>query len=245
MAIITNKNNALDGFDIPEHIGIIMDGNGRWAKKRGLPRFMGHIQGGKTFRKITRYCHKIGVKYVTYYAFSTENWSRPAEEVNALMKQFNDYLDEILIDFKDYDMKLNFIGDMSRLSEQLQNKIKTAQEATADLKGITVNIAINYGGRQEIVKAAKQIANMALAVGKIPENFDEKLLSDHMYTAGQPDPDLIIRPSGEQRLSNFLLWQCAYSEFWYSDVLWPDFSEDDLNQAIVDFNKRTRRFGGV
>lgn len=239
------KRIDISQCSIPEHIGIIMDGNGRWAKKRGLPRFLGHVQGGKTFRTITRYCSKLGVKYVTYYAFSTENWSRPQEEVDALMNQFNEYLDEILVDFNEYNMKLRFIGDMSRLSDELRDKIEKAMAITSDMTGITVNIAINYGGRQEITRAARALA-FRCAAGEIKaEDIDEELLGQEMYTGDQPDPDLIIRPSGEQRLSNFLLWQCAYAEFWYSDVLWPDFSEKDLDAAIIDFNRRTRRFGGV
>ena len=229
---------------IPQHIGIIMDGNGRWAKKRGLPRFMGHVQGAKTFRKITRYCHDIGVKYATFYAFSTENWARPKEEVDAIMNLLDQYLDEIIEDFQQYNMKLNFIGDTSKFTDSLQSKIRKASEVTSGLTGITVNIAINYGGRQEIARAATLISQMTAARGKA-EEVTEEMLSKLMYTGGQPDPDLIIRPSGEQRLSNFMLWQCAYAEFWYSDVLWPDFSENDLNRAIIDFNQRNRRFGGV
>ncbi len=242
---IFSKKTDISQCVIPSHIGIIMDGNGRWAKKRGLPRFLGHAQGGKTFRTITRYCSKIGVKYVTYYAFSTENWSRPQEEIDALMKQFNEYLDEILVDFNEYNMKLRFIGDLSRLSNELQEKITKAMALTESMTGITVNIAINYGGRQEIVQAVKRLAGQCVDGEIAPSSIDEGMMGQAMYTGDQPDPDLIIRPSGEQRLSNFLLWQCAYAEFWYSDVLWPDFSERDLDAAILDFNRRTRRFGGV
>lgn len=230
---------------IPAHIGIIMDGNGRWATKRGLPRFMGHIQGAKNFRKITRACSDRGIQVVTYYAFSTENWSRPPEEVDALMKLFNDYLDEIIRDFAEYRMRLHFIGDLADLTPGLQKKIREAEALTAHLDGITVNLAVNYGGRQEIVQAAREAARLCAAGELSPQQIDEAFLSAHMGTAGQPDPDLIIRPSGEQRLSNFLLWQCAYSEFWYSDVLWPDFSEADLDRALSDFARRNRRFGGV
>lgn len=243
MSLFNQKKTDISQCVIPAHIGIIMDGNGRWAKKRGLPRFMGHVQGGKIFKKITEYCHKIGVKYATFYAFSTENWSRPQEEVDAIMREFNEYLDEIIHDFSQYNMKLHFIGERTKLSEELQNKMDKAEMLTNDLTGITVNIAINYGGRQEIVNAAKKLAVKAQTDGI--DCITEKSLAENMYTGGQPDPDLIIRPSGEQRLSNFLLWQCAYSEFWYSDVLWPDFDEEDLNKAILDYNKRTRRFGGV
>jgi len=182
---------------------------------------------------------------VTYYAFSTENWSRPQEEVDALMKQFNEYLDEILVDFNEYNMKLRFIGDLSRLSDELQEKITKAMALTESMTGITVNIAINYGGRQEIVQAVKRLAQQCADGEMKASDIDEAMMGQAMYTGDQPDPDLIIRPSGEQRLSNFLLWQCAYAEFWYSDVLWPDFSERDLDAAIIDFNRRTRRFGGV
>jgi len=243
MTFFKSKKIDISQCAIPEHIGIIMDGNGRWAKKRGLPRFMGHVQGGKTFKKITKYCHKIGVKYATFYAFSTENWSRPQEEVDAIMQEFNEYLDEIINDFQKYNMKLHFIGERTKLSKELQDKMDKTEALTKDMTGITVNIATNYGGRQEIVNAAKKLAIRAKEEGV--ECITEESLSENMYTGAQPDPDLIIRPSGEQRLSNFLLWQCAYSEFWYSDVLWPDFDEEDLNKAIYDYNKRTRRFGGV
>lgn len=230
---------------IPEHIGIIMDGNGRWAKKRGLPRIVGHAQGGKTFRAIVRYCSDIGVKYLTFYAFSTENWTRPKEEIDSLMKQFDEYLDEILIDFNKYNMKLKFIGDKSMLPDHMVEKMAHAEKLTEGMNRITVNLAINYGGRQEIAQACRALAQK-VKNGEIQvEDIDETMISGSIYTANQPDPDIIIRPSGEQRLSNFMLWQAAYAEFWYSDVLWPDFKSSDMDKAITDFNKRSRRFGGI
>ena len=245
MGLFRKKHKAEASAKAPRHIGIIMDGNGRWATRRGLPRFMGHAQGGKTFRTIVRHCNARGVEYVTFYAFSTENWNRPKEEVDSLMRQFEEYLDEILVDFEKYNMKLKFIGDISALSENIVKKMAKAALLTEHMTGITVNLAINYGGRQEIVRAAGDFAMDCLLKGRVPETFDEQAFSQYLYTAGQPDPDLIIRPSGEQRLSNFLLWQSAYAEFWYSDVLWPDFKPADLDRAIADYNRRSRRFGGV
>lgn len=227
---------------LPEHIGIIMDGNGRWAQKRGLPRMAGHREGASNFRTITRYCNEIGIKYLTVYAFSTENWNRPKEEVDALMKLLYDYLVESLRDFREENIKTRFIGDRSMLHPKLQELMAEAEELSSDKTGLVLNLAINYGGRAEIVKAVKEIAEE----GVKPEEITEQLLSDRMYTAGQADPDLIIRPSGEYRISNFLLWQAAYSEFvFFDEILWPDFSTDDLERAIDIYSGRKRRFGGV
>ena len=225
---------------IPEHIAIIMDGNGRWAKKRGLPRNAGHAAGSKTFKDIARYCNKIGVKHLTVYAFSTENWKRPADEVEGIMNILRDYLK----DSKNYikeNIMLKFIGDRSVLPDDIKELMLTAEDDSKNATGLCCYLAINYGGRDEIVHAVREIA----AKGIAPEDITEDTISQHLYTNYYPDPDLVIRPSGEQRLSNYLIWQSAYSELWFSDVLWPDFKPQDLDKAIDDYNKRNRRFGGI
>jgi undecaprenyl diphosphate synthase len=221
-----------------------MDGNGRWAQKRGLPRTSGHIEGARVFKRIANYCYRIGIRYLTVYAFSTENWSRPQAEIRALFRLMEQYLDELDRDSSD-SIRLRFIGDRSRLSQVLQTKIAEVEELTKNRTGLTVNIALNYGGRNEIVHAVKTVARQ-LASGEIQmEDITEEAVSNALFTAGQPDPDVIIRPSGENRLSNFLLWQAAYSEFVFMDVLWPDFTEQDLDRAIEIYQSRNRRFGGV
>ena len=225
---------------LPTHIAIIMDGNGRWAKKRSLPRTAGHAAGSKNFKDIARYCNKIGLKYLTVYAFSTENWKRPKEEVDNIMKIFKDYLEDAK-NFKDENIKVRFIGDRSVLDPDIIRLMKEAEDASADATGLKLNIAINYGGRDEIVHAVKDIVKSGISA----DDITEQTISEHLYTAGQPDPDFIIRPSGEYRLSNYLIWQSAYAEYWFSDILWPDFKSKDLDRAIDDFNKRNRRFGGV
>lgn len=230
---------------MPRHIAIIMDGNGRWAKKRGLPRQAGHKAGADNFRKITRYCNKIGIQYLTVYAFSTENWSRPKEEVNALMSLFGDYMREALEKFRGENIKTRFIGDMSALSKELQELSVEVEEASKDATGMTLNIALNYGGRTEIVRAVKSIAAEVRNGSLDIDAITEQEISNRMYTAGQPDPDLIIRPSGEQRISNLLIWQSAYSELWFSHTLWPDFTTNELDEAIKSYEGRNRRFGGV
>lgn len=230
---------------LPQHVGIIMDGNGRWAKRRKLPRSAGHKAGAENFRTITRYASRIGIKYLTLYAFSTENWSRPAEEVGALMSLFHEYLEEALRDFMDENIRVRFLGDVSGFSPDLQELIHEVEKASAPKDGMVLNLAMNYGGRAELLRAAKAVAADALA-GKIDLNaLTEDGFSQYLYTAGQPEVDLIIRPSGEQRVSNFLLWQCAYAEFVYFDVLWPDFKPEDLLEAIRIYSSRQRRFGGV
>lgn len=233
------------GGMLPEHIGIIMDGNGRWAQKRGLPRFAGHKQGARTFREIVRYCRSIGIRYLTVYAFSTENWKRPQSEIDAIMNLLRDYLDELERHSDEEQGVLRFIGDMAPLAEDLRQRITDVQERTAGREGITVNIALNYGGRHEIVHAVQQAVSLARQGTLTPEAVDEALVDSLMYTAGQPPVDLIIRPSGEQRISNFLLWQGAYAEFVFMDVLWPDFTPGDLDRAIAEFQRRSRRFGGI
>ncbi len=230
---------------IPAHVGIIMDGNGRWAKQRRLPRSAGHRAGAQNFRTITRYASRVGVKYLTVYAFSTENWSRPAEEVNALMGLFKDYLEEALRDFMDENIRVRFIGDVSAFSPELRALIHEVEEASAPKTGMVLNLAMNYGGRDELVRGAKLFAGEVKAGKREPEELTPELLSQYLYTAGQPDPDLIIRPSGEQRLSNFLLWQGAYAELVYFDILWPDFKTGDFDEAIRIYSQRQRRFGGV
>ncbi len=230
---------------VPTHIGIIMDGNGRWAKKRRLPRSAGHRAGAQNFRVITRYCSQIGVKYLTLYVLSTENWSRPAEEVNALLGLFKEYLEESLRDFMEENIRVRFIGDVSVFSQELQQLIRRVEEASAPKTSMVLNLAVNYGGRAEITRAARLFAEDVAAGRCTPAELTEQAFDRYLYTAGQPDPDMILRPSGEQRLSNFLLWQCAYTEFVYSDILWPDFKPSDLDEAIRLYASRQRRFGGV
>ena len=232
-------------IELPAHIGIIMDGNGRWAKKRGLPRSAGHTAGAQTFRKIARYCSDIGIKHLTVYAFSTENWRRPENEISALMKLFRQYLEEALRDFKDDSIVLKFLGDRSAFSPELLALMNENEEESKDRDGMVLNIAMNYGGRAELVSAIREIAKHAADNQLSPDSIDEQTVSDYLYTKGQPDPDLIIRPSGEHRTSNFLLWQSAYSEYVIMDVLWPDFKEEHLNKALIEYANRNRRFGGV
>ena len=225
---------------LPEHIAIIMDGNGRWAKKRSLPRTAGHVAGAKTFKNIARYCNKIGLNYLTVYAFSTENWKRPEDEVKGIMNLLRDYLKDAE-NFKDENIKVKFIGNLEPLDDDIKALIKKNEEGSKDATGLNLNIAINYGGRDEITNAVKNIIDSGIKA----EDITEQTISDNLYTAGMPDPDFIIRPSGEYRLSNYLIWQSAYAEYWFSDVLWPDFGSKHLEKAIKDFNQRNRRFGGV
>lgn len=248
MALFSKKKgdkNSLKELNLPQHIGIIMDGNGRWAKKRALPRSMGHSAGAQTFRKITRYCSDIGIKHLTVYAFSTENWRRPEDEVNALMKLFEEYLNEALRDFKDDTIVVKFLGDRSAFSPKLQALINENEEESKNRGGMVLNIAMNYGGRDELVTATREIARKVKDGELSIDDINADLISDSIYTKGQPDPDLIIRPSGEFRISNFLLWQSAYAEYYISDKLWPDFTTDDLDKAIAEFSTRNRRYGGV
>ena len=228
----------------PRHIAIIMDGNGRWAKKRGLPRTAGHAAGGEAFRRIANYCRTLGVEYLTVYAFSTENWKRSEEEVSGIMRLLGKYLTEALADMEKNRVRFKFFGDLSRLSPELQKLCVDAENRSQDYD-VQVNFCLNYGGRDEIVKAAAAFAKDVQSGTYTPEDLTEALLSQYLYSKDVPDPELIIRPSGEQRTSNFLLWQSAYSEYVFMDVLWPDFGPDDLDKAIVEFNRRNRRFGGV
>lgn len=235
---VSHKAGQVDKSRLPRHIAIIMDGNGRWAKKRGLPRTAGHKVGAETFRKIALYCKALGVEYLTIYAFSTENWKRPTDEVSTLMSLLKKYMQEAIDTMERDQMKLRFFGDLSALSPELQALAHKANEVADRVEGFQANLCINYGGRDEILHAARECA----AAG---EEMTEENLERHLYSAGIPDPELIIRPGGELRLSNFLLWQCAYSEFYFCDTLWPDFGERDLDEAIVAFQQRDRRFGGV
>ena len=233
---------------MPAHIGIIMDGNGRWAKRQGLPRSEGHKQGAKTFRTICEYAADIGIRYLTFYAFSTENWSRPADEIAAVMDLFRDYLreaEERREENKKKGFRIRYIGDTAVLPPDIIELIKTVESESSAAGKTTVNLAVNYGGRQEILHAVQALAKRTASGEISPDALTLRDIEAGLYTAGQPDPDLIIRPSGEYRLSNFLIWQAAYAEFWYSDILWPDFTTDDLDKAIEDFSKRSRRFGGL
>lgn len=237
---------ALD--KIPKHIGIIMDGNGRWAKAKNLPRTLGHKAGVETLKKIVRECSDLGVKYLTVYAFSTENWKRPKDEVNGLMKLLVEYLRNELKELDENNVIIRTIGDISKLPKPCIDILDKSVEETRSNTGLVLNLALNYGGRYEILRAVKNIFE-DYKEGRISEdeilNLNDEKFSSYLYTKNIPDPDIIIRPSGEQRLSNFLLWQCAYSEFWYSDINWPDFSIENLHKAIYDYQNRDRRFGGV
>lgn len=225
---------------LPQHIGIIMDGNGRWAKARGLPREMGHRAGSKVVGEIIRHCKKIGVPYITIYAFSTENWKRPAKEVDALLDLLRHYLSN-MEEYQKENARLRVLGHLEPLPRDLRESIRRAEAESAGNTAITVNIALNYGGRGEIIQGVRRL----MEEGVSPEEVTEELLSQRLYTAGMPDPDLIIRPSGEYRLSNFLLWQSAYSELLFMNVLWPDFTPEHLNYALHQYARRSRRFGGV
>lgn len=238
-----SKNNIDKA--IPRHVGIIMDGNGRWAKKHGLPRSLGHKKGADTFKNIAKYCSKIGIKYLTVYAFSTENWKRPKEEIDYLMKLFDSYLREALEDFKEENIKVIFLGEKKSFSESLQKLIREVEEASSQKDGMILNIAMNYGGRREMLRAVKSLA-YDVKDGNIElDEITEDMFSKRLYTCDQPDPDLIIRPSGEYRISNFLLWQSAYSEYVFMNILWPDFKPKDLQKALDEYSVRNRRFGGV
>lgn len=236
-----------ENMPIPRHIAVIMDGNGRWAKKRGLPRKAGHKVGAETFRTIATYCKDIGVQYFTVYAFSTENWKRPQDEVDALMNLFRTYLREAAETMVARGVAVRVLGDLSVLPEDIRRQIDEVH-ALADTLGenaATASLCINYGGRDEIKNAVRALAKQVQDGTLKPEDITEDSISQNLYTAHMPDPDLIIRPSGEIRTSNFLLWQSAYSEYYFTDVLWPDFSTQDMDAAIADFNRRSRRFGGV
>lgn len=232
-----------DKENMPKHIAIIMDGNRRWAKAQGKPASFGHKAGAKTLENIVRYANKIGLGYITVYAFSTENWKRAEDEVKALMTLLQNYLDDYAKRADTENIRVKILGDITALSEGMQKSIRNCMERTKNNTGVTFNIALNYGGRDELIKGIKNIAQ-EVKDGKLNiDNITEQTISDNLYTKGQPDPDLLIRTSGELRLSNFLTWQLVYSEFLFIDKNWPDFNEDDLNQAIIEYQKRTRKFG--
>ena len=239
------KNEGVDMENLPLHIGVIMDGNGRWAKKRGLPRSAGHQAGADTLKKIVTECNNMGIKYITVYAFSTENWKRPKEEVAFLMNLLLNYLRDSEKTLAKENVVIRAIGGREALSEEIRQQIRKTEEFTKNNTGIVMNIALNYGSREEIVRAAKSLAERVKSGEISTEDVTEERISAELYTGGQPDPDLIIRTSNELRLSNFLMWQSAYSELYFTKTLWPDFSVDDLHKAIIEYQSRNRRYGGV
>ena len=230
---------------IPQHVAIILDGNGRWAKSKGMPRNYGHAQGSKNVERICEEAWRMGIKYLTVYAFSTENWNRPKDEVDALMKLLRNYMKTCLKTAAKNDMKVRVIGDIEPLDEDIKKRISELEAATVDNGGLNFTIALNYGSRDEMTRAAKRMAQDCVAGKLSPEMIDESVFESYLDTHGIPDPDLLIRTSGEQRLSNYLLWQLAYSEFYFTDVPWPDFTKDELVKAVEEYNHRHRRFGRV
>lgn len=238
------KNELTLPEKLPEHVGFIMDGNGRWAKKRGLPRSFGHREGAKNFKKIVRYCKDIGLKNISFYAFSTENWQRPKDEVDTIMELFREYIVDVR-NFLSENTRMIFLGDKSIFDDDLREKMIKLEEDTAHYTEMNLLMAVNYGGRDEIAHAAKILAQKAKDGEIAPEDITEQSVADCLYTKGIPDVDLVIRPSGELRLSNYLIWQCAYAEYYFTDVLWPDFTPQELDKALIDFDGRSRRFGGV
>ena len=246
MAEDNNRNRAgkPEQSGLPRHIAIILDGNGRWAKKRGLPRTAGHAAGSENFRKIATYCKNIGVEYLTVYAFSTENWKRPEDEVKTIMKLLEKYLQEAISTMERDHIRMKVFGDVSGLSPKLQKLVAKTDEISSRYEGFQANICLNYGGRDEIVHAARRYAR-DYAQGRTDGELTEEQFGNYLYSAGICDPDLLIRPGGELRISNFLLWQCAYSEFYFTDVLWPDFTSAELDKAIAAYQSRDRRFGNV
>jgi undecaprenyl diphosphate synthase len=235
----------LDLARIPRHVAIIMDGNGRWAVGRGMPRAYGHRAGVESLRDIVQISSDIGVGVLTVYAFSTENWKRPREEIDVLMDLLVEYLNKEIDELKEKNVRVKAIGKTDELPEKTRNAVAVAHKKTENCNGLKLNIALNYGGRAEIVDAVREIAIMVERKLIDPQNIDQELIASHLYTSGQPDPDLLIRPSGDYRISNFLLWQLAYTEFWHTDVMWPDFRKTHFLEAILDFQNRKRRFGGL
>ena len=247
MAEISNaENKAGDraSTGLPRHIAIILDGNGRWAKKRGLPRTAGHAAGSENFRKIATYCKNIGVDYLTVYAFSTENWKRPEDEVKTIMKLLDRYLREAIATMERDKIRMRIFGDVKGLPPELQALAARTNEISERYQGFQANICLNYGGRAELVHAAESYAR-DYAAGRAEGEITEERFGGYLYSAGVPDPDLLIRPGGEKRISNFLLWQCAYAELYFTDVLWPDFGPEELDRAIAEYKSRDRRYGGI
>ena len=249
MAFFKSKSDhqagSVDLDHLPRHIAIIMDGNGRWAKRRGLPRTAGHKVGAEVFRTIATYCKDLGIDYLTVYAFSTENWKRPKDEVDTIMRLLKRYLLEAIDTVARDNIRLRFLGDLTELPQELQDLAARTNAISATLDGFQANICLNYGGRDEILRAARQFARECAAGERTPEQLDTALFERHLFSAGLPDPDLIIRPGGEKRVSNFLLWQCAYAEFIFTDTLWPDFKKEDLDAALLEYQHRQRRYGGI
>ncbi|GMA99726.1 isoprenyl transferase [Pelosinus sp. IPA-1] len=245
------KSIKIDAYDLvkqenmPQHIAIIMDGNGRWAKKKGLPRTLGHRAGVESLRDIVTTAVNMKLKVLTTYAFSTENWKRPADEVNLLMRLFSEYLDSEIDELHKKNVQIRFIGNVDELAAELQKKVEEAQAYTKRNTGLVFNLAVNYGGRAEILHSVRVIGEKIASGELLSQDITEKSIRDNLYTADLPDPDLVIRPSGDYRISNFLLWQSAYAEFWFSDINWPDFKPEHFIQAIIDYQKRERRFGGL
>ena len=245
MAFLSRKSTENKLPDVlPEHIGFIMDGNGRWAKRKGLPRSFGHREGAKNFKKIVRYCKDIGIKNISFYAFSTENWKRPKEEIDVIMDLFREYIVDVRKHLSE-NTRMIFLGDKSVFDDDLLEKIINLEEYKKDYKEMNLLMAVNYGGRDEIAYVARQLAQKAKDGLINPEDITEKTIDEHLYSKGIPDVDLIIRPSGELRLSNFLIWQSAYAEYYFTDIMWPDFTPKELDKALIDFANRGRRFGGV
>lgn len=247
MAIFGNKEKTYDttGLKVPVSLGVIMDGNGRWAKKRFLPRSAGHRTGAENLKELCRNCGRYGVKYLTVYAFSTENWSRPEDEVHQLMELFVEFFEKYDPELEEEDIRVRFTGDIAALPEKVRRTIAEGEERSKNRQKMQLIVAMNYGGRREIENAARKIAQKVKAGEIEPDDITEQMISDNLYLPDVPDPELIIRPSGELRLSNFLLWESAYSELWVSETLWPDFGYDDLTQAFKDYAGRDRRFGGL
>ncbi len=245
MSFFEKNKKMADRTCLPNHVGIIMDGNGRWAKKRGLPRTAGHAVGVKVFKEIVFYARDMGLKNLTVYAFSTENWKRPQQEIDKIMQLLEQLIDEALVDFAKQKVRIRFLGERTNISSMLLEKMDKVTELTKEYCDTTLYIALNYGGRQEIVSSVKKIVDYCKFNNIDSDDISEDLVGQNLYFSDFQNVDLVIRPSGEQRISNFLLWQSAYAEFWYSDVLWPDFKPKHLEQAIYDFQKRNRRFGGI
>ena len=236
---------APDRAQLPRHIAVVMDGNGRWAQKRGLPRTVGHSAGSETFQKDAEYLSDLGIEYFTVYAFSTENWKRPPDEVQEILRLLEKYLHKAIREMREKNIRLQFFGDLTPFSPELRALIDETNAISRTTTGMLVSVCLNYGGRAELVRAARLLAEQCVAGTLSPEDIDERRFSGYLYSAGIPDPDLMIRPGGEMRLSNFLLWQNAYTEFYFSDVLWPDFDQRQMDAAILAYQQRKRRFGGI
>lgn len=239
------KLPAPERAQLPRHIAVVMDGNGRWAQKRGMPRTFGHSAGSETFQKDAEYLSDLGIEYFTVYAFSTENWKRPPEEVQEILRLLEKYLHKAIREMREKNIRLQFFGDLTPFSQELRALIDETNAISRTTTGMLVSVCLNYGGRAELVRAARLLAEQCVAGTLSPEDIDERRFSGYLYSADIPDPDLMIRPGGEMRLSNFLLWQNAYTEFYFSDVLWPDFDQRQMDAAILAYQQRKRRFGGI